>query len=256
MKEWVVKDGFFDKVVSQTVVEPEVPTAKLKMMIVAIEIAVSIVAATTLCEAMQAIEETIRRSSEPAFKRAMTTGPSPSFMTLHNQGVLPGSQKREILGKYTVDKLVDGVPQRVNFDKQRIVVLSEFLKTQVSDEDYKAATPQGNYRSPKAVPNVADVQRVMGVYVLKTICAVALRLKEQLGGEDVPAWTDLAYLRVEEQQSECTKIWTQAITTYLQSSLRPKHTLRGGHANRSNSRGVKGATRSNCKVDERKGAET
>ena len=127
-----------------------------------------------------------------------------------------------MLGKYTVNKLVDGAFQRVNFDKQRTLVLNDFLQNHVSSDDYKAATPPGNQRPQQAVPKVPDVQRAMGVYALKTICAVASTLKEQLGEDEVPLWTDLAYLTVDPNQSECTKNWTQAITTYLQSSLRPK----------------------------------
>ena len=207
MGEWVAKEGFFAKVVSQTAIEPEVLNAKMKMKIVAIEIATSIVAATTLCEAMQAIQETIRQSPEPAFKPTMTSDSVPSPMTIHNQGALQGSQKREMLGKYTVEKLVDGAFQRVNFDKQRTLVFNHFLQTQVSSEEYKAAAPPGNYRPPKTNPNVIDVQRYMGVYALKMICAVASTLKIQLGEDEVPSWADLAYPTAGSNQSDCTKNW-------------------------------------------------
>ena len=45
----------------------------------------------------------------------------------------------------------------------------------------------------------------MGIYALKLLCDIATMLKDEIGEEEVPEWSDLAYYDKESRPTDCTK---------------------------------------------------
>ena len=213
MGEWITKNGSFAKAVSQTVVELGPMSELEKKKVVAIEIAVSVVGATALCHAMEAIQKTTDQAPKQAFKPTITSGHPSVPVNMYNQGALTGAQKMEMLGAFTVEQIADGSTEKVNFDKQRMSVFAEF---------FKAAAPSANYREPKAYASIPEVQRYMGIFVLKMICTFATVLKDEIGEDDVPEWSELAFYNASSRPTACAGKWIQAMMSYLQSTLRPK----------------------------------
>ena len=114
-------------------------------------------------------------------------------MNMYNQGTLTGAHKRELIGGFTLEQETAGRTEKVNFDKRRLAVFEEFLKKESSPEDYRAAVPEAKYKEPKSPATTPEVQRLMGIYTLKTILNVAEMLKDELDEEELPNWSDLAY---------------------------------------------------------------